>query len=279
MHKLIISLIIFTSVLFSNCGTQKQNTADKISDTNEKEKKDSFNFLAQYWQLDDADHPTSRDISFTNDNGILFQSGIVFINDSSLLENPAGEMAYGKFKMEGNTINVVFDNSSKAIYQIQHLSNDQLILKRVENKHTSYLKYKGTNMSWPVIDKNPFSKQNYQWCNKPKKPEDSAQIRNRVKQYVRFCQYYFYGFVNGRAKQIDFIGLPNCLDWYQGGITIQNEDKLDKKWENCFYSQKQAFEGRQMLEDAILKKYDWDIKETNWLIQTASVLQQIYNKI
>jgi hypothetical protein len=34
-----------------------------------------------------------------------------------------------------------------------------------------------------------------------------------------------------------------------------------------------------MLEDALVKKYDWDTKETNWLKQTASVLQQIYDKI
>jgi hypothetical protein len=34
-----------------------------------------------------------------------------------------------------------------------------------------------------------------------------------------------------------------------------------------------------MLQDAITKKYDWDLKETNWLKQTASVLQQIYDRM
>ena len=100
-----------------------------------------------------------------------------------------------------------------------------------------------------------------------------------MKQYVRFCEYYFNGFVNGGASRIDFIGLPNCLDWYQGGITIQNDDKLNKKWANCFYSGEQASRGRQMLEDAIVKKYNWDTKETNWLKQTSSVLDQIYNNL
>lgn len=278
MGKLTI-LLLMLSVLFSNCGAPPQKkSSDKISDTLQNVK-DSFDFLMQYWRLEDADNPTSRDVSFTNNEGILFESGMIFMNDSSLLENPAGEMAYGKFSLSGNTINVNFDNGHKGVYTIEHLKNEKLELKRVENKHTSHLTYKATNTKWPDINKNPFTGQNYHWCDKPKKPENQEQIRDRVKQYVRFCQYYFDGFVNGGAKEIDFIGLPNCLDWYQGGITIQNEDKLDKKWENCFYSQEQAFLGRQMLEDALLKKYDWDTKEPNWLKQTADVLKQIYNKL
>lgn len=279
MRKLTIPLLIITTVLFSNCGTQTQNTVDKINETQEKIKKDSFDFLTQYWQLEDADNPTSRDISFTTDDGILLQSGIVFMNDSSFLENPAGDMAYGKFKREQNTVNAIFDNGRKAVYAIERLSNEQLRMKRVENKHTSELTYKPTNTEWPDADKNPFSKKNYAWCKKPKKPETTAEITNRVKGYVQFCELYFQGFVNGKAKNIDFIGLPNCLDWYQGGITIQNEDKLDKKWENCFYSTQQAYEGRQILEDAIVKKYNWDTNETNWLKQTVDVLNQIYNNL
>ena len=271
--------ILLLSILLSNCGTQTQKTPDKISDNPEKVKEDSFHYLRQYWQLADADHPTSRDISFTNNEGILLQSGLVLMNDSSLLENPAGDMAYGKYKVNGNVINVTFDNGRKAVYNIQHLSSDTLQVKRIENKHTSELSYSATSTSWPELDKNPFSKQNYAWSIKPKKAEDSTGIKNRVKGYVRFCEYYFNGFVNGGAKTISFIGLPSCLDWYQGGITIQNDDKLDKKWENCFYSKDQASEARQMLEDAIVKKYNWDTKETNWLKQTSSVLEQIYNNL
>jgi hypothetical protein len=31
------------------------------------------------------------------------------------------------------------------------------------------------------------------------------------------------------------------------------------------------------LEDAILKKYDWDTTETDWVKQTIPVLQQIHD--
>ena len=256
-----------------------QNKNEKIVDAGSNIQKDTFHLLCEYWKLEDADHPTSKDISFTNDEGILFQCGIVFITDSSVLENPAGEMTYGKFKLNGNdTIRVDFEDGRKAVYKIISLK-DSLLLNRTEKKHTTELTYKSTNTSWPDASKNPFSKQNYEWTKKPKKPETDEEIRKRVKESVLFYKYYFDGFVNGGATNIDFTGLPCCLNWYQGGITIQSESKLDKKWINCFYSTDQAYKGRQILQDAITKKYDWDLKETNWLKQTASVLQQIYDRM
>lgn len=277
MRKTFSLIIIFSVIFFCNCVMPSENKNEKIVDAPSSIQKDTFHLLCQYWKLEDADHPTSKDISFTNDNGILFQCGIVFMTDSSVLENPAGEMTYGRFKLNGNTIDINFDDGRKAIYTVMRLHKDELLLNRVENKHTSELTFKPTNTSWTDANKNPFSKENYGWSRKPKKPESDEEIKNRVKEFVQFYKYYFDGFVNGEARNIDFTGLPCCLNWYQGGITIQSENKLDKKWINCFYSQEQAYKGRQMLQDAIVKKYNWNEKETNWLKQTASVLQQIHD--
>lgn len=277
MRKLFLSLFILVSLFLCNCTNPGQNENEKVVESTKDIQKDTFHLLCQYWQLEDAEHPTSKDVSFTNDEGILLKSGIVFMTDSVMLENPAGEMSYGKFSISGNTISVHFDDDRKAIYKIGKLYNNELWLKRIENKLTSQLTYKGLNTYWPDATRNPFSKQNYQWAQKPKKPESEDAIKNRVKENVQFYAYYFNGFVNGGAKEIDFTGLPSCLNWYAGGITIQNESSLDKKWASCFYSKEQAFKGRQILEDAIIKKYDWDTTQTNWLKQTASVLQQIHD--
>ena len=54
---------------------------------------------------------------------------------------------------------------------------------------------------------------------------------------------------------------------------------LDKKWINCFYSEEQALEARQMMEDVLSKKYDWDTTQTNWIKQTVTVLKQIHDKM
>ena len=262
------------TVLFSNCGPAPQDRNEKLIDS-ASEMPDTLQLLTQYWELTDADNPTSKDISFTADDGAEYASGIVFMTDSTVLENPVGEMAYGKYDVNGNTISVNFDDKRKAIYLIDQVNKEQLVLSRTEKKHTSKLTYKATSTQWPDSDKNPFSRQNYQWSKKPAKPESDEQIRSRVKEYVQFCAYYFQGFLNGNATQIDFNALPSCLNWYQGGISIENEDKLNPKWIDCFYSKEQAYKGRQMLEDAIVKKYKWDEKETNWMKQIVPVLQQI----
>ncbi len=275
MRKLtLISLVL--SLLFSNCVVPSQSGNEKLIDET-SEVADTFHLLTQYWELTDADHPGPKDVSFDS-GGIEYQSGIVFMTDSSVLENPAGEMTYGKFSLKGNTIDVKFNDGRKAIYIIDRINKEQLLLSRTEKKHLSKLTYKGTSTSWPNTNKNPFARENYKWSQKPKKPESDAEIRNRVKESVEFYVYYFNGFINGNAQQIDFSGLPNCLHWYSGGIAIDNEDKLDKKWMDCFYSEEQADEGRQMLEDALVqKKYNWDVNETNWIKQTMPVLQQIHD--
>ena len=273
IHFLLLFFLI--SLSFYRCTSPVQNGNEKIVETASNAEKDTFHLLCQYWQLVDAEKPASGDISFTNDDGILFQSGIVFMTDSVMLENPAGEQSYGKFKVNGNTVRVDFDNGRKAIYQIGKLHKDELWLRRTENKHTSRLTFKATDTYWGDANKNPFSKQNYQWSVKPKKPESHSAIKKRLKENVQFYALYFNGFISGGATKINFDALPCCFNWYQGGIFIQNENTLDKKWINCFYSQEQAFKARQILEDALHKKYNWDTTQTNWVKQTAPVLQQI----
>ncbi len=279
MRNHFLLTFFFSAFLVCSCTTQTQKGSDKMADEPAGLPKDTFHLLCQYWQLIDADHPTSKDISFKDNNGIQFQSGITFMADSIMLENPKGEMSYGKFKLKGNTINVDFDNGRKAIYKIGKLDSSELWLKRIENKITSQLTFKGSSTYWPDAGKDPFSKQNYQWAQKPKNVESDEAIKKRLKDNLQFDAYYFTGFINGNAKEIDFTDLPSCLKWYQGGITIQNENKLDKKWINCFYSQEQAFKARQILEDALAKKYNWDTTQTNWLKQMVPVLLQIRDSL
>lgn len=256
-----------------------QNKNEKIvGETTFALPKDTFHLLCQFWQLSDADNPTSKDVSFSNDS-ILFEPGIVFMTDSTVLENPLGEMSYGKFKVDGNTIKVNFDDGRKATYIIGRLHKDELMLKRTESKHTTELTYTPTHTYWANTDKNPFSKKNYQWVVKPKKPESDQEIKTRLRSSIQFYAYYLKGYVDGGATKIDFRAMPCCFHWYQGGISIQNENKLDKKWINCFYSEEQAFKGRQMIEDIISKKYKWDEKETNWIKQTVPVLEQMRDSL
>jgi hypothetical protein len=275
-------LLLFLSVVFilSNCTEPSGQKNEKIVSDIIKAERDSFSLLCQYWQLDEADNPSFGDINSKDKNtGIQYESGILFMPDSTVLENPKGNMTYGKFSLNNNIIQVAYDDGRKASYEIARLNKEELHLDRTEKKKETNLYYLSSNTLWPDPSKNPFSKENYSWTKKPSKPEDDAAIRKRAKECVRFYQYYFEGFVNGGAKAINFDALPNPFNWYAGGIFIQKDDKLDNKFINCFYSAEDAFKARKELQNILQQKHDWDTTQTNWLKQTAMVLEQMEKKM
>ncbi len=277
-----IKLFLFISVVFilSNCTQPQQEKNEKIHTENVKAERDSFSLLCQYWRLDEADHPSSVDISSKDPNtGIEYESGLLFMPDSTVLENPKGNMTYGKFSLNNNIINVLYDGGRKASYEIARLNKEELHLDRTEKKKKTNLFYVSSKTFWPDPARNPFSKQNYSWAKKPSKPEDDAAIRERVKECIRFYQFYFEGFAQGGAKAINFEALPNPFKWYAGGIFIQTDEKLDNKFINCFYSSMDAYKARQVLQNMLQQKHDWDTTQTNWLKQTAMVLEQMGKKM
>ncbi len=85
--------------------------------------------------------------------------------------------------------------------------------------------------------------------------------------------------MDSKSTEIDYTGLPSCFKWYEGGIFVQNEKKLDKKWIDCFYSKQQALQARETMENALSKKYDWDTTERNWIKQLVPVLKQLHDKL
>ncbi len=273
---------LFISVVFvlSNCTEPQQDRNGKIASEIVKAERDSFDILCQYWKLDEADNPMFVDISGKDPNtGIENESGILFMPDSTALENPKGKMTYGEFSLNNNLINISYEDGRKASYEIVRLNKDELHLDRTEKKKESNLFYLASSTAWPDKSKNPFTKINYAWAKKPAKSEGDAAIRERAKECIRFYQYYFEGFVNGGAKAINFEAIPNPFKWYAGGIFIQNEDQLDNKFINCFYSPEEAYKARQILQDMLQQKHDWDTTQTNWVKQTAMVLEKMREKM
>jgi hypothetical protein len=259
---------------------QQERKDEKIVDDKFPVYKDPFHKLCQYWEVIDAENPTYRDLYDEHEEGIKNIPGIVFMTDSTFLENPEFSMRYGKFVFKGKEIDAQFDDGKKAVYIIQSIQGDTMKMRRTERDHTSILFVKGNRVFWPDASLNPYNKINSQWRIKPSKSESEQELKERLKGCVQFYEYLFLGNAESDNKEINFMGLPTCFKWYQGGIFILSEKNLDKKWINCFYSEQQALKARQMMEDAVTtKKYDWDTTQTNWLKQTASVLKQIHDKM
>jgi hypothetical protein len=253
---------------------------EKIVDEKEAIRKDPFHQLCQYWEVTDAESPTYTDLYDNSIDGIYNYPGIIFMTDSTFLENPRAAMRYGKFTLKGNIITAIFDDKKKAVYNIQSRQGDTMILKRIEENHAAVLYLKGSQTFWPDASLNPFNKNNSKWRIKPAKPENVSELNGRLKNCVQFYEYFFRGYAKTEGDEIDFLGLPTCFKWYAGAIYVLSAKNLDKKWINCFYSEDQAMQARQMMEDVVTnKKYDWDTTQRNWMKQTADVLKQIHSKM
>ncbi len=277
MRNLYLIKIFFISVVLFGC-TIPQPKDEKIVDQPLPERKDAFHQLCQYWELNDAERPTYRDLAEHRDN-IYNIPGIVFMTDSTFLENPKADMRYGKFTLKGKEIDAQFDDGKKAVYTIKEKQGNTMTLERAAKDQSTILYLKGSEVFWPDADKNPYNKINSEWRVKPGEAESDEALRARLKDCIQFYQYFFKGYVESKSTEIDFSGLPSCFKWYQGGIFVQNEKKLDRKWINCFYSTEQALHSRQIMEDALSKKYDWDTTERNWIKQLVPVLKQIHDRL
>jgi hypothetical protein len=279
MRKVFPFLLFFFAILPVDCTMPGEHKDEKIVEEKMPARKDPFHELCQYWDVTDAENPTFRDIYDQQNEGILNYPGIVFMTDSTFLENPRATMRYGKFVLKGKVIDAQFDDGKKAVYNIRGIQNSTMVVDRVEKDHTTTLNLKGARVFWPDAAVNPFNKINSRWRIKPVKAESPEDLNERLKGCVRFYEYFFQGHAESQTGEIDFLGLPSCFRWYQGGIHVQGPKKLDKKWMRCFYSEEQALEARQIMEDVLSKKYNWDTTQTNWLKQTAMVLKQIHDNM
>jgi hypothetical protein len=279
MPKKLSFLLCFIAILEAGCTMPGDGKDEKIVEKKMPERKDPFHELCQYWEVTDAENPTFRDVYDQHTEGILNYPGIIFMTDSTFLENPRATMRYGKFVFKGKVINAQFDDGKKAVYTIRDLQNSNMVVLRVEKDHTTVLTLKGSRVFWPDAATNPFNKINSRWQIKPVAAESHEAVYNRLKECVQFYEYFFRGHEESQSDEIDFLGLPSCFKWYQGGIFVQGAEKLDRKWINCFYSRDQALEARQMMEDVLSKKYDWDTTQKNWIKQTVAVLKQVHDKM
>ncbi|MGH2648466.1 MAG: hypothetical protein ACRDE8_12890 [Ginsengibacter sp.] len=280
MRKRYIIFLFFISLIPVDCSMQQESKNEKVVDEKSPVYKDPFHKLCQYWEVTDAENPTYGDLYDNQQEGIKNYPGLIFMTDSTFLENPKSAMRYGKFIFKGKEIDAQFDDGKKAVYIIQNVQGDTMQIRRVEKDRTSILYVKGDRVFWPDASLNPFNKINSQWRKKPSKAESPQELNERLKECVQFYEYLFTGNAESDNNDINFLGLPTCFKWYQGGIFVLSEKNLDKKWINCFYSEEQALQARQMMEDAVTtKKYNWDTTQANWLKQTANVLKQIHDKM
>ncbi len=284
--KAICSTALILAVILGSC-TAKKTSDEAVEETVDKSAKyirlktgdEVFTLVCQNWEIEDADSPLPKDLFDRTENGTPHYPGLCFLTDSTIVENPRGEIRFGKFSLKGNQLTAKFTDGKSAEYSISRALPENSLLKRTEAGKVTKLKLTSEGVGYIDAKNNPFHAMYNQWRIKPSKPETDLELISRIKQNILFYAKYFQDHVDRDARSITFEGIPCCLTWYHGGITIKSESKLDEKWIDCFYTKSDAIKARNILEIALMKKHKWNTGISNWMEQMVPVLMSVRDSL
>jgi hypothetical protein len=249
---------------------QIQGTAHDLYETT------SFSTLiAQDWiQEDDK---LALENSSSNDDMFAIRT-FSFNTDGSFLQNVRGYCEAGdwSFNKEEKTILLEYDDDRELEYKLRLLGPTDLRLTNITNGSETILNFVSDGRQIPATDSNnAFLPRYSNWRNKPTKPETDSAIKSRVKQHLQFFVLYLKGQLARDAETISFYGFPTCIEFYNGGVGITENEITLSNWKDCFYDQAEAERGTNIMKQILKKKYNWPAASVGWVKQDLAVLEQM----
>jgi len=240
--------------------------------------------LCQQWELRDPDDANTKDLTYDPETGNHLFQEIMLYHDSSVSFNPRNGYKMGKWKLgqKENKLLLILkfsDNSSREYVILQKKYNElSLAWQQGEDRFGMRLRSDGQAQANMMND--PFYPGNNTWRIHPNKVESDSEIKERVKNCVRFYALYFRDHILRHRTEINFAGLPSCFIWYNRGIGLYQNDALPAAWKKCFYSAQQAVKARDILQKLFDKNdFNWPNGTPNWFYDTHAVLEQIYYRL
>lgn len=201
--------------------------------------------------------------------------------DNTVIKNCRNAIEEGmwKFDNEKKTLSFKYKEGGTDVYKIRSFAADEMKLTNIGIGSETVLKFVADGKRYRNKNDDPFYFTNNKWRHKPTTPENDAAIKQRLKDNLRFFILYYKDAIARRASVVSFYGFPSCLRWYAGGIYIQDNKEQLAKWEDCFYSDRQAKKALDIMGDVLTKKYTWPEGQSNWIKQNLYVLEQIYQNL
>ncbi len=227
--------------------------------------------ICQRWD-NKEDAEDSRDASGTLD--IPFR-GFYLFKDGSMVKDPRDNTVFGTWSYDdkNKVLKLMLANGIAEEYVVDKLRDTIAVMKKTGTDHA--VEYVADGFVHKDMMNDPFYPANIQWRVKPKAPEDDAALHKRIKACLHFYYLYFSDCYKRNSRSIVFRGLPTCFKWYEGGIHLMKEEKLDRHWKDIFYNAEDASKAYIILDKMISKKYNWDEEEKRWVKQDAGVLKQM----
>lgn len=278
-----------TLIFFISCNNVKDKDAavyvsDSVTNvippgyTNLRQSANLKDVLCQCWE-NKEDRNEAKEYGTPGDFEWVFR-GYCFYKDGSVVKYPRGYMEVGKWDLDEESrplvIKIKLDYNETDTVDLAMLTP---VVLKLKSGYNGLQEYSGTGLRPVDITRDPLYPSNNQWRFHPEKSENDAQIRARVKGCIHFFVLFYQNMIDTKAAFISFNGYPSCFTWYSGGIYMQKESELQKKWISCFYNKSDAMKGYALATRLLQQKYNWPKNEKNWLKLNLAVLQQMESRI
>ncbi|HVM89310.1 MAG TPA: hypothetical protein VMT76_14065 [Puia sp.] len=238
--------------------------------------------LSQLWKMDDADQKYWNYLMWDSAEDKRKYPELALYKDFNVTENARCRIRMGKWKVDQKRreLLISFSDGTQEKYVIEKLSLQKMVVsKKIEGTDVE-ITFIADGLLQKNVENDPFYPDNNLWRIKPTHSETDEQILTRLKQCVHFYSLFFADNHQRAATEISFSGLPNCFEWYNGGIGVPQEPDLDKRWIDCFYSDKEALRGYHLLRTLIEKHVlVWPQHPASWIEETHEILDQVYDKL
>ena len=238
--------------------------------------------ICQLWKMEDAGQKHWNELMWDSANNKRKYPELALYKDFSVTENARCNVRFGKWKIDKKRRQLLlsFADGTHTSYFVEKILLQKMVVLQKIGDDDVTISFSSDGLAREQFSDDPFYPSNNQWRIKPKSSETDKQILERIKGCVHFYSLFFLDNNQRQETDISFIGLPNCFQWYNGGIGLIDRLDLDKKWMDCFYSEKEALRGYEMLKRLIEKhELNWPENPTSWIKQTHEILDQIHDKL
>ncbi|MCF0069041.1 hypothetical protein LZD49_01075 [Dyadobacter sp. CY261] len=123
----------------------------------------------------------------------------------------------------------------------------------------------------------PYFAGNNWWRVKPSAPENEAQIRARLLNYLSHMAYILK---SAQIREQDYISMEfsqGIVKLYNVGVGVVKKDKIPANWLGSFYSAKEAHKAYDMFEDYLFTGKHKRYESGNWVRDDHNILVDIQN--
>ncbi len=125
----------------------------------------------------------------------------------------------------------------------------------------------------------PFHSSNNQWRLKPAQAEDSAQLSERLLNYIRHLALVLKAAKDRKQAIVSFEYSMGPVKIYDGGIGVHPFELLPDYWKNAFYNEGDARRAYRMYESHLQKSSYRGASSGSWVEDDYNILLSLYAQI